>query len=189
MSRTHARVAIDGHIYSIGCEGGDEGRIETLAGELDQTIAALKTRLGDIGEHRLAVMAALTALDRLATVEAANARLRERIDVLERAREAYALAADADDAPLVARLTVIAKRIDKLAGALNSDTRALTKPAAVPVAPAAPVLPRTDETKPEPADAPAGQTGRAEADAAPDAPTPNVTPTADLDVSPATLRA
>jgi len=118
-------VTIGGRPYTLACDAGEEERIGALAGELDETVAKLHERLGDVGELRLAVMAGLTALDRLAEAEAANARLRARLAALERAHEEAVLSAEADDEPFVARIEAATAALDRLAGLFNRDTRSI----------------------------------------------------------------
>jgi len=123
MTKSRARVRIAGHDYSIGCAPGEEERITGLASELEAMMARLSDKLGDVGDRTLAVMAGLTALDRLAAAEAANARLRARLDALERAREEAALAIDHDDESLLMRLEMVTHTVDNLVGLINRDTR------------------------------------------------------------------
>ena len=97
----------------MSCEPGEESRVAALADELDGTIRALKGRIGEIGDRRIAVMAALMVLDRLKTAEAKVAELSERNVQLERARERAALAAEADDEPLIARIDAATEAIER----------------------------------------------------------------------------
>ncbi len=121
---TRARVTIAGEDYTIGCAPGEEVRIAGLARELEAMMARLTETIGDVGDRTLAVMAGLTALDRLAKAEAANKRLKARVEALERAREAAAFAIDGDDETLVARLEKVAGTVDRIAALINRDTRA-----------------------------------------------------------------
>lgn len=107
----------------MSCEPGEESRVAALADELDGTIRALKGRIGEIGDRRIAVMAALMVLDRLKTAEAKVAELSERNVQLERARERAALAAEADDEPLIARIDAATEAIERLTGELNTQVR------------------------------------------------------------------
>lgn len=124
MSR--ARVTIHGEDYTIGCAPGEEARITGLARELEAMMTRMSERIGDVGDRTLAVIAGLTALDRLAAAEAANQRLKARVEALERAREEAAFAIDGDDETLVARLEKVASTVDRIAALVNRDTRART---------------------------------------------------------------
>ncbi|MEM6762975.1 MAG: cell division protein ZapA [Pseudomonadota bacterium] len=136
MSRVS--VSIGGHTYTIACAEGEEARLIALGAELDKTVTALKGKIGEIGDRRLAVMAGLTVLDRLETAEANNAKLRDKIRSLERAREAAALAAETDDDGLVDKIVRATAEVERLTALLNDGTRAAREPLAdkgpVPVA-------------------------------------------------------
>ncbi|GAB5378470.1 MAG: hypothetical protein AcusKO_49320 [Acuticoccus sp.] len=159
MSR--ARVTIAGHAYTIGCAPGEEERIATLAGELETMMADLSDTLGDVDERTLAVMAGLSAMERLASAEAAIARLKARNEALERARENAVLALDGDDEALVTRLETVAAVVERVAGLINRDTRARSTSA--PLRPVA----VTDEAPPATADEasspPSGEDGEPDA--------------------------
>lgn len=58
-------VTIAGRTYRMNCEDGQEAHLQHLAGEVDTRMAELKESFGEIGDQRLAVMAALTVADEL----------------------------------------------------------------------------------------------------------------------------
>ena len=107
----------------MSCDPGEEQRVEALARELDKTIRTLKGRIGEIGDRRIAVMAALTVLDRLDIAESRVAELTEQNTRLERARERAALAAEADDEPLIARIDAATAAIERLTSEINAQVR------------------------------------------------------------------
>lgn len=111
----------------MACEPGEEKRVETLAAELDATIRALRGRLGEIGDRRIAVMAGLTVLDRLRSAETKIAELQERAERLERSRETAVLAADADAEPLIARLDALTRTVDALTATVREGARAASQ--------------------------------------------------------------
>ena len=63
---TQVNVTINGRQYRMACEDGEEGHLAHLAEDLDERIARLRLRFGEIGDTRLTVMAALTLADELA---------------------------------------------------------------------------------------------------------------------------
>lgn len=108
-------VTISGRAYRMACEDGQEEYLAGLAQRLDQAISHLATQFGDIGELRLAVMAAISLADqlseterRLAAAEAEIAGLRER-SAAEQSRFG------AENAALAERLAVMAGRLEALA--------------------------------------------------------------------------
>jgi len=111
----------------MACEPGEEERLTALAAELDATIGALKARIGEIGDRRIAVMAGLSVLDRLKASEARCAELERRVEQLEKAREAAALAAEEEDEPLIARLDAAAAALERLTATLNAQTHTLSE--------------------------------------------------------------
>lgn len=81
----HVSVTIDGKLYRMACEDGEEAHLIGLAGYLDRRVAELRSSFGEIGDMRLVVMAAVTITDELG-------ELRKRITLLE--EEASRRAAD-----------------------------------------------------------------------------------------------
>lgn len=59
--------------YSIACAPGQEARLQILAGRLDRRVEQIKGAVGDIGEARLLLVAALALIDELETAKAALA--------------------------------------------------------------------------------------------------------------------
>src|SRR5216684_4643412 len=56
-------LTINGRSYPVACEEGQESRIKELAQYLDRKTAEFVTKLGQIGEARLLVLAALVITD------------------------------------------------------------------------------------------------------------------------------
>ena len=110
----HVAVTIGGRAYRLACEPGQEERLEALARAIDEKIAELKKTLGEIGDQRLVVMAALSVADeaveaqqRLTELEAQNVELR-REAANQRAQTARQNEATS------AALAALAGRIDAL---------------------------------------------------------------------------
>lgn len=109
MSQVEIRV--NGRDYRVTCEDGQEDRLQHLAAYFDRHVTALSGELGQIGDARLMLLAALTVCDELfeaktrvsdledagapmdsetmggasRAVEAAATRIREMTDRLEKA--------------------------------------------------------------------------------------------------------
>ncbi|MEM7767562.1 MAG: cell division protein ZapA [Pseudomonadota bacterium] len=60
-----AEIHIRRKTYSIACAPGQEDRLSALAGRLDQRVEAIAQAVGDVGEERLFLIAALSMLDEL----------------------------------------------------------------------------------------------------------------------------
>jgi cell division protein ZapA len=71
-------VNIGGRSYRLACNPGEEPHLEALASALDGKIAEMRESFGEIGDQRLAIMAALTIADDASEANrrltAANAR-------------------------------------------------------------------------------------------------------------------
>ncbi len=110
-----AVVTVAGRAYRVGCDQGEEPRLEALGRLVDERIDKLRQGFGEIGDQRLLVMGALEFAD-----EAEDHRL--RAEALQKELEALrsALAQrDARDAAIEARLaqsvTDAAERLEQLA--------------------------------------------------------------------------
>ncbi|MGH6798660.1 MAG: cell division protein ZapA, partial [Roseiarcus sp.] len=57
---TQVSVTIDGRKYRLACNEGEEARLESLAGMIDDKIGEMRAAFGEIGDQRLVIMAALT---------------------------------------------------------------------------------------------------------------------------------
>jgi cell division protein ZapA len=58
-------VRINGYAYTIGCQDGEEGHLQAMAGEVERRIETIKATAGQSGEARMLVMASLLMADDL----------------------------------------------------------------------------------------------------------------------------
>lgn len=58
-------VTIFNQRYQLACRDGEEARLETLARFIDEKIDGLRQSLGNVGDSRLFLMAALVIADEL----------------------------------------------------------------------------------------------------------------------------
>jgi cell division protein ZapA len=100
-------VTIDGRKYRLACNEGEEARLESLAGVIDEKIGEMRTAFGEIGDQRLVIMAALTIADNLAEARDEAAAQRKRSDDAE--QRAQAITSSLDE--LGSRLESIAARL------------------------------------------------------------------------------
>ncbi|WP_455479281.1 cell division protein ZapA [Bartonella sp. B23] len=77
-------VTIDGKVYRMACNKGQEDHLIELAARLDQYIAHLKTNFGEIGDHRLSVMAGIMIIDEMEEIKRENKKLQEDYENLLR---------------------------------------------------------------------------------------------------------
>ncbi|EJF76361.1 cell division protein ZapA [Bartonella birtlesii] len=77
-------VTIDGKVYRMACNKGQEEHLIELAGRLDQYITHLKKNFGEIGDHRLSVMAGIMIIDEMEEIQQENKKLQEDYQALLR---------------------------------------------------------------------------------------------------------
>lgn len=112
-------VAINGRQYRIGCEDGQEEHLTQLATQFDARISQLREQVGEVGDARLTIMAALTIADDLSEVGKQIRRLQEEIAALKDARGASAARAQATNTAIAAAFDSAAERLETIAKKLN----------------------------------------------------------------------
>jgi cell division protein ZapA len=100
-------VTIDGRKYRLACNEGEEARLESLAGVIDDKIGEMRAEAGEIGDDRLKIMAALSIADSLFEARDAAAAERKRSDAAEELAQAIASSLD----ELGSRLESLAARL------------------------------------------------------------------------------
>ena len=116
------RVSINGRQFRMACEEGQEAHLMQLARELDDRIAGLRAKFGEIGDTRLTVMAALTIADELGEMGLRISRLEQE---LAAAQDAHAATADRNrsmQAAVAAAMASAAERIESIARKLNQGS-------------------------------------------------------------------
>ncbi|AWM78304.1 cell division protein ZapA [Phenylobacterium parvum] len=103
-------LSVNGRPYVVGCEDGQEAHLTELARLFDAQVQQVSKDVGQLGETRLFLMAALLLADelsdlrgRLAGLQADHARLQSEAGSVE--------------GRAVAALEAAARRVEKLAGA------------------------------------------------------------------------
>lgn len=113
---------INGRRYALGCDDGEEARLEQLGRKLDERIKILANQFGQIGDLRLLVMAGITMTDELEEVsenieaEAKKMSAKIEADTQQALYQAKTSEQDAQSALLDA-----ARRIENLAQTLQSN--------------------------------------------------------------------
>jgi cell division protein ZapA len=79
-------VTIDSKTYRMACDDGQEPHLEALAQYFDGKVQDMRKSFGEIGDMRLAVMAAITVSDeifemrhKLSAMEASISKLRDEV--------------------------------------------------------------------------------------------------------------
>jgi cell division protein ZapA len=78
-------VPVNGRSYAITCEDGQETRIRRLAQYVDAKVAEFVGSVGQVGEGRLLLLAALVIADELS--DANDARERNRAETASNGRD------------------------------------------------------------------------------------------------------
>ncbi|HZT26632.1 MAG TPA: cell division protein ZapA [Pseudolabrys sp.] len=118
MAQVNATIA--GRQFRLACEDGQEDHLLSLARDMDERIAKLRQKFGEIGDTRLTVMAALMLEDELAEAQRRERRLEEEIAALQDARIVTADRAKAASAAVVNAFNSAAERIEGITKKLNA---------------------------------------------------------------------
>ena len=110
-----AVVTVAGRAYRVGCEQGDEPRIEALGRLVDERIEKLRGGFGEIGDQRLLVMGALEFADEAEDHRLRAEALRQEVESLRAELAARDARAEALEARLARSVTDAADRLDQLA--------------------------------------------------------------------------
>ena len=106
-------VEVNGRPYSVGCADGQEDRVRQLARQFDDHVRQISRDVGQVGDLRLFLMAALLVSDELADIRGQLQRLQ-----VETAAAAPAPASDDGEeiaAMAAEALNRAAERIEQLA--------------------------------------------------------------------------
>ena len=117
MAQVTATIA--GRNFRLACEDGQEDHLQLLAKDMDERIARLRKKFGEIGDTRLTVMAALMVEDELSEANRSLRRLEEDIAGLQDARGVAADRAKAAQAAVVNAFNSAAERLEGITKKLN----------------------------------------------------------------------
>ena len=106
-------VTVNGRPYNITCDDGQEPRIRRLAQYVDARVGEFAKSIGQVGEGRLLLLAALVIADELSDANEALQQEQSRV------RSAETKSADAADAA-ASGVHGIAQRIEAIAARLES---------------------------------------------------------------------
>lgn len=111
-------VTIDGKSYRMACDEGQEEHLIDLAQRFDRYVMHLKGSFGEIGDHRLSVMAGIMVMDELAELQKRMQGMEGEIATLRKTRDDALNKADKNDSALTGVLLEMAERIEVLSGKL-----------------------------------------------------------------------
>ena len=119
MAQVNATIA--GRQFRLACEDGQEDHLQALAKDIDQRIADLRTKFGEIGDTRLTVMASLTVADELSEALRKIRLLEEEIAALQDARVVASDRARAASDAVVGAFNSAAERLEGITKKLNQS--------------------------------------------------------------------
>jgi cell division protein ZapA len=111
-------IRINGYAYTVGCADGQESHLESMAGEVDQRIDKIKAAMGQSGESRLLVLAALMMADELHDLKAEFATMKAEFVTMQK-QLARAESASGGEGKLGRRLGKLAQRAEEIAAGLE----------------------------------------------------------------------
>ncbi len=112
-------VSIDGKSYRMACDEGQEEHLLDLAQKFDRYVGHLKESFGEIGDHRLAVMAGIMVMDELSELQRRVKGLETEVTILRKTRDEALSKADQTDSAVVGALSALAERMETLSVRLS----------------------------------------------------------------------
>lgn len=107
-------VTIDGKLYRMACDPGQEDHLMALAGRVDKYVGHLKSSFGEIGDLRLTVMSAIMIMDELDALEKRAKGLDSDLEAAREARDEALAKADSADDVLGEKLGAFADKIEQI---------------------------------------------------------------------------
>ncbi len=119
-------VSIDGKIYRMACDEGQEQHLTDLATRFDRYVTHLKSSFGEIGDQRLVVMAGIMVMDELVEQQKKLKGMESEVETLRKTRDDALSKADRHDHALTTVLGEVADRIEKVAIKLQPNGTSLS---------------------------------------------------------------
>ncbi|CAH2604668.1 Cell division protein ZapA [Rhodovastum atsumiense] len=109
-------VKVNGYVYTVGCEDGQEAHLQAMAAQVDSRIDSIKALGGPSGESRLLLLASLLMADEIHDIRAELEQLRA---LVKRTSAIRTTAEPAVDAATTKRLGDLAKRAEEIADSME----------------------------------------------------------------------
>ncbi len=111
-------LTVNGRIYRMACEDGEEDHVTELGVRFDEAINELRGVLGEIGDQRLTVMAGIMVMDELSELQKRVKGMESEVLTLRKTRDDALTKADKNDSVLTGALGALAQRMEDLATSL-----------------------------------------------------------------------
>lgn len=112
-------ITVNGRVYRMACEDGEEDHVTELGQRFDEAINELRAVLGEIGDQRLMVMAGILMTDRLGDAEKRLKRAEQDIQSLKDARADTAMRIEGLEQNFAESLNRAASRVERIAERLQ----------------------------------------------------------------------
>ncbi|MGL4637108.1 MAG: cell division protein ZapA [Beijerinckiaceae bacterium] len=107
-------VTIDGKAYRMACDDGQEKHLEGLAAYFDGRVQEMRASFGEIGDMRLAVMAAITVTDEVCEMKKKLAAAEADIQAVRQTVAGFDQTQADHDRGIAEAITVLAERIERI---------------------------------------------------------------------------
>jgi cell division protein ZapA len=114
-------LTVNGRVYRMACEDGEEEHVTELGTRFDGAIGELRGALGEIGDQRLMVMAGILMTDRLDDAERRLKRAEQDIRDVKDGRTDATMRAEALEQKYAESLNRAAARIERIAERLQGE--------------------------------------------------------------------
>ncbi len=118
---SQVNVSIDGKVFRMACEDGQEAHLEALGQHLDGRIAEMRTAFGEIGDLRLAVMAAITITDEFTEAKRSIEKLNTEISELKNQTTSSQADTGNRDMEVAGHIDRMAQRLERITGLLSTS--------------------------------------------------------------------
>jgi cell division protein ZapA len=108
-------VTVNGRVYTVACDDGEEAHLEDLARYLANQVEKLVESVGQVGETRLLLLAGLVVADELSEMLAKCDELSSELDSLKKGRPPAVEKALKAEVVAAEVLESAARRIDDIA--------------------------------------------------------------------------
>ncbi len=112
-------VTINGRSYEVACDDGQEEHVTRLGRYVEKKVAELAGQVGQVGDTRLLVMAALMLTDELSEAYGELENIREGAAGVGGQGEGANGAGEASDSAAVESIRALARRIEGIAEGLE----------------------------------------------------------------------
>ncbi len=113
-------VMVNSRAYTIACDDGEEDHLKALAAEVDSKVQELLGSVGQVGDQRLILMAALLLADEKHAVVGEIERVKGQLEQEHGAREELGAKAARSESVAADAIENAVKRIEDIAARLKA---------------------------------------------------------------------